>query len=72
MHPNPLLDPLFWEHVVAHQRELSASRTSAALRCRGGRRWIPRAGGTDANGGGSQERGTGALESCKCDRASQW
>ncbi len=43
MHPSPLLDPLLWEHVVARQRELCASRTSAALRCRGGRWWIPRA-----------------------------
>ena len=43
MHPSPLLDPLFREHVVARQRELYASRTSAALRCRGGRRWRPRA-----------------------------
>ena len=72
MHPNPLLDQLFWEHVVARQRELSASRTSAALRCRGDRRWIPRAWRYGRQRCGSQERGTGALESCKCDRASQW
>ena len=33
MHPNPLLDPLFWEHVAARQRQLLC----AALRCRAGR-----------------------------------
>ena len=72
MHPSPLLDPLLWEHVVARQRELCASRTSGhfgAAEAGGG--YLAR-GGTDANGGGSPERGTGALESCKCDRASQW
>jgi hypothetical protein len=30
MHPNPLLDPLFREHVLARQQELLC----AALRCR--------------------------------------
>jgi hypothetical protein len=30
MHPNALLDPLFWEHVAARRREL----LSTALRCR--------------------------------------
>jgi hypothetical protein len=31
MHPNPLLDPRFWNDVGARQRE----PLSAALRCRG-------------------------------------
>ncbi len=33
MHPDPLLDPLFGEHVVARQRQLLC----AAPRCRAGR-----------------------------------
>jgi hypothetical protein len=31
MHPNPLLDPGFWNNVDARQQQLR----SAALRCRG-------------------------------------
>ena len=30
MHPNPLLDPLFWEHVLARQQELLCAARSAA------------------------------------------
>ena len=33
MHPSPVLDALFWEHVVARQRQLRC----AALRCRAAR-----------------------------------
>jgi len=36
MHPNPLLDPLFWEHVLARQQELlCAAPKCRAERCGG-------------------------------------
>jgi len=43
MHPNPLLEPLFWDHVVARQLQLLC----AALRCRAERRGDLACVGTD-------------------------
>ena len=48
MHPNALLDPLFWKHAVAHQRELLC----AALRCRAGRWGDCACVGTEADSAG--------------------
>ena len=53
MHPSLLLDPLFWEHVVAPQLQLHESRASAARKCRRGGWWrLSGRGDTDADGGG--------------------
>ena len=48
MHPNPLLEPLFWDHVVARQLQLLC----AALRCRAERRGDLACVGTEADSAG--------------------
>jgi hypothetical protein len=55
MHPNPLLDPLLWVHVVASQRQLLATRLRDTEVSRSAWRVCARQRGADGGGNAGSE-----------------